>query len=446
MVRQYNKTAKKPKTTLFILLSALAIAFLLASATSCGVSKTRYDWKERADGTYDVAITNIKKSDDSVTVPTEKDGKTVTSFLMGGKSGYFSPVVYVNGEKRGALYGLKSITLSEGILEVNINHLDRYPDLERIVLPSTIRLVQGLAPEGVEVVFSGNEHVEFDSGCFIDKATLAVTGAIQSFEIPDGVKAIGSNAFYRSPISEIKLPASLEKIGDSAFSACSGLTEVIIPDSVTDIGECAFADCNRLISITVGSGVKRIGYCTFMRCYALAEVANRSSFFIESGDALFSSYREVFVHSGDSRLQREGDFLFYPADDGPTLVGYTGSSTAIILPESFGGEGYALKSYVFYNRDDITDVNLGNGVTSIGEFAFSDCDSLSSVTIGSGVREIERSAFKDSALTSATFALTGGWMVHNGPSPFEMPQANLSSADTAAEMLLDWGGEGWWRK
>ena len=36
------------------------------------------------------------------------------------------------------------------------------------------------------------------------------------------------------------IPNSVESIGESAFSGCSGLTSVTIPNSVTSIGDRAF--------------------------------------------------------------------------------------------------------------------------------------------------------------------------------------------------------------
>ena len=45
------------------------------------------------------------------------------------------------------------------------------------------------------------------------------------------------------------IPNSVTKIGDFAFSGCSGLTDVTIPSSVTSIGNFAFGGCTGLTSI-----------------------------------------------------------------------------------------------------------------------------------------------------------------------------------------------------
>ena len=59
--------------------------------------------------------------------------------------------------------------------------------------------------------------------------------------IPEGVKVIGSYAFYGChSLTSVVIPEGVTEIGSSAFSACFRLTSVTIPCSVTKIGEQAF--------------------------------------------------------------------------------------------------------------------------------------------------------------------------------------------------------------
>ncbi len=85
-------------------------------------------------------------------------------------------------------------------------------------------------------VFSGVKYV---SPCAFDYASL------QTVEFSDGLKAVyesvmGSSSNYS--LTEVKLPNTLEYIGDRAFAYCSSLETVNIPDSVTYIGNEAFRD------------------------------------------------------------------------------------------------------------------------------------------------------------------------------------------------------------
>ena len=59
---------------------------------------------------------------------------------------------------------------------------------------------------------------------------------------------------------------SNDKLGDGAFSGCSGLTSLTIPSSVTSICGGAFRGCSGLTSLTIPSSVTSIGDWAFNGC------------------------------------------------------------------------------------------------------------------------------------------------------------------------------------
>ncbi|MDD6029395.1 MAG: leucine-rich repeat domain-containing protein [Kiritimatiellae bacterium] len=74
------------------------------------------------------------------------------------------------------------------------------------------------------------------------------------------VTRIGDGAFSGcSGLMDVTIPDSVKRIGNNAFRDCSGLTSVTIPDSVTSIGNYAFEGCSGLTRVTIGNGVTRIG-------------------------------------------------------------------------------------------------------------------------------------------------------------------------------------------
>lgn len=122
---------------------------------------------------------------------------------------------------------------------------------------------------------------------------------------PYTVTAIGDSAFNpsspRSNVSSVFIPATVRSIGDSAFSYCNALTtvtfaegsqlksigraafygtehayprfkEIKIPDSVETIGNGAFYDCRDLERITLPSALQTLSPVTFYNCNALSEV------------------------------------------------------------------------------------------------------------------------------------------------------------------------------
>lgn len=73
------------------------------------------------------------------------------------------------------------------------------------------------------------------------------TGADCDVVIPDGIKVIGSRAFYRCKnLQSIVIPEGVEYVGSEAFRDCKNLQSVTIPKSVKEIGESAFNPCEKL--------------------------------------------------------------------------------------------------------------------------------------------------------------------------------------------------------
>lgn len=123
--------------------------------------------------------------------------------------------------------------------------------------------------------------------------TLMITrykGTSTEIDVPETiggsiVSAVGDRAFsptalrlkieqrqQRMTITQITLPETIDRIGDSAFDGCWALKQVRIPDKVTVIGERAFADCRSLCDVNLPEGVTAIHRETFSYCTALQNV------------------------------------------------------------------------------------------------------------------------------------------------------------------------------
>ena len=153
------------------------------------------------------------------------------------------------------------------------------------------------------------------------------------------VTMIGDYAFNNcNKFTSITLPENVTSIGKNAFYDCDGLTDFTIPDSVITIGDWAFAYCDSLKSVNIPDSVTTIGDHAFESCYSLTEFTGK-----------------------------------FADDNGRILV--VDSVLTAFAPAG------------------ITEYNIPDGVTSIGEWAFAYCDSLISVNIPDSVTEIGWGAF-----------------------------------------------------
>ena len=87
------------------------------------------------------------------------------------------------------------------------------------------------------------------------------------------------------------------------------------------------------------------------------------------------------VHSSESKIAKQGDYLFYTYNGEIYLVAYIGDGEDISLPETYNGQNYCIYEYAFYACTSLVSVTIPDGVVSIGLGAFKDCSSLESMTI-----------------------------------------------------------------
>lgn len=170
---------------------------------------------------------------------------------------------------------------------------------ETISIPATVTYISEENPfmycrELREItVDSANENYISENGVLYlkDKSILLCyppTKEEDSFEIPEGVKEIGTAGIYDTKLSEIKFPSTLEYIGNfgvggntnlksadmgntvinlldsGSFSECTSLSEVILPDTLVEINLIAFMNCESLEEITLPESLTSVGQSAFM--------------------------------------------------------------------------------------------------------------------------------------------------------------------------------------
>ncbi len=142
-------------------------------------------------------------------------------------------------------------------------------------------------------VDSANENYISENGVIYlkDKSKLICYPSAKegkNFDIPEGVKEIGTAGIYNTKLGEIKFPSTLENIGNfgvggnsnlksadmsgtvlevigvAGFTECTSLGEVLLPDTLWKIDGGAFINCGSLEEITLPDFLTCVGQYAFM--------------------------------------------------------------------------------------------------------------------------------------------------------------------------------------
>ena len=197
--------------------------------------------------------------------------------------------------------------------------------------------------------------------------------SLTSVTIGNHVTDIGESAFLRcDSLLDVTIPNSVTSIGSSAFYRCSSLSTIVIPDSVTSIGWRAFAFCSSVTSVTIGKGVASVGDDAFRDCTNITDV--------------YATDLEAWLN-----ISFGGLYYAHPNWYGTLhILDENGEEiTDLVIPEGVT----SISNHLFCSCEALTSVVIPDSVTHIGESAFADCSSLQKITLGKGIKSVESSAF-----------------------------------------------------
>ena len=252
-------------------------------------------------------------------------------------------------------------------------------------------------------------------------------GSLTSIAIPEGVTSIENDAFYAcQSLTSIAIPKSVTRIGGAAFSRCSSLRSITIPKGVTEIYGSTFSDCSSLRSITIPETVTSIWNTAFYSCSSLTSITIPESVVSIGENVFYCCYSLTKINiPTKTRGEISGEpwgannAIVYWKDTKVVddyvvditkgeIVKYIGTKVDLTVPSSFNIDGKECKinsifNSAFFENKNIKNVNIQQGITSIGSFAFDGCSSLTSISIPEGMTRIGDFAFHDcKSLTEVT--------------------------------------------
>lgn len=224
----------------YLISMCFVVVFICCMSSDLKAEETEIDtsvfeYEENEDGT--IFISDYNGTDETVIIPAEIDGKTVTGI---GVSSFAQCKT------------VKHLIISEGIVDILDNGFDgtffSCKNLETVSLPSTLKT--------------------------IGRGAFSVCDKLQEINLPAGLISIGDTAFYKCyKLNNVILPDGLINIGSSAFAYCSSIEKLIVPDSVTQIGDRAFEECHKLQEFNLPDGLVSVGEGAFYSCENLETVS-----------------------------------------------------------------------------------------------------------------------------------------------------------------------------
>ena len=259
-----------------------------------------------------------------------------------------------------------------------------FPDNKKeLTIPSTLTI-----GEGENAVIYNIDSIA--PGSFTNKDKVKILKIQDAVEGKPGIKTIDANAFNACKYLEtVFLPASLDKIGEKAFSGCP----------ITNL------NFQRATSFDINANV-----------FSLSE-GNKATLFVRKGTGnsynkdgwnKFSNVVEgVFVDTYEGSIENVKDmtFSYYTttdAEDKPINAAIiTKSKTSkneLPIPASvtINETVYYIKaigSYSFSESNNLTNLTISNGIETIGKYAFNTCTGLKSIELPQSLTSIGSSAF-----------------------------------------------------
>ncbi len=262
-------------------------------------------------------------------------------------------VKYIGKELFKFEYGIKNVTIPEGVLDIRSYVFSYCYDLETVTMPNSITEIKG------RYVFMNTDKLE-------------------TVKLPENLTSIPSGMFFISGLQYITLPDSIKKLESQSFSNCRNLKELILPEGV-----------EKVISIN-NTGIERLNIPSTVKEIASLDGIKEVYLPHHEVDSIRNAPwgAETIYWKG---VHNNGEFIFTQTG---RIEKYIGTGEIVTVPSQLKIPGSeetvnitSIASEAFY-KSNIKEVTIEEGIKTIGSKAFAECPNLTTVKLPEGLTDL----------------------------------------------------------
>lgn len=223
--------------------------------------------------------------------------------------------------------------------------------------------------------------------------------SLKELYLPDTINGFSQGTFSGcSSLVKIRLPRGIDGISSQMFSGCSSLTDVEIPDGVNVIANDAFTGCKALRSIIIPAAVQSFAGqgtlfrgCSSMECIS---VSSDNTYFCDIDGVLFNKTCTELIRYPEGKKDQR-----YALPESVSVLSAAAFAGAEIETIDLGAKISRIPDHCFDGADKLVEVNVPEGVESIGAYVFQNNTALVKLTLPGSLRTIGEHAFYYTAFT-----------------------------------------------
>lgn len=300
-------------------------------------------------------------TDEHIVIASTYNGVPVTEMI---NDKYLSGVP---AQEAGNIYA-KSITISDSVESISNGIFEFCPNLESFYIGANVNFIRPFVAnimEGYNLseikVSPQNSYFSDNGNCLIEKQSKTLIVSCKNSVIPsDGsVEIIGSMAFSLYPNNSIVIPEGVKRIELMAFSD-SKLESVVFPMSLSFLGAHVFENCKNLKFADL-NGFSELPQGTFHNCDNLSKIIGIEKVTFIGGLALSSCEALTEINLGVG-LTEIGDQAFYSNLNMKT-INYAGTVEQWYAIKKGAGWNTLMKDQDWHEKIPVGLINCSDGTT-----------------------------------------------------------------------------------